>query len=355
MRHNLKRVVLRGAGLMVLMVASLSPAGVWAQGPAYVEPPPGKMDAPRPVTFPADDGPHDAAIEWWYYTGHVFSETGERYGFEQVVFKGAPDGVPGFASHAAITDSANDRFVYDQKIAGPSALQAGPGFNIVMDGWVMRGAGGRDRLRMTVPGYEMAVTLTQAKSPTLHDGDGFIDYGKGQGSYYYSRTRMQLTGTLVIDGSPVAVTGEVWMDHQWGDFSTFDQGGWDWFSVQLEDGTDLMLYLIRGPEGDPVILDGSMVDTTGQLTTLDGPDFTVEAAGTWTSPDTGTTYPATWSIRLPQFDLELTLVPSVANQELDTTHTTGQVYWEGEVVVDGSRRTQPVAGLGYVELTGYAD
>lgn len=349
--------LVRGVALLLVLMGSLASGGRVGAGEATpgVEPPPGAIDAPIPVTFPNDDAPHDALIEWWYYTGHLFSASGERYGFEQVVFKGRPNGIPGFASHAAITDSAADQFVYDQRVAGPDALQLGPGFNIVMGDWVMRGGGGNDRLKMDVPGYAMAVELTATKPPTLHDGDGFIDYGNGQGSYYYSRTRMDVTGTLVVDGAAVAVTGEAWMDHQWGDFETYDDGGWDWFSVQLGDDTDLMLYVIRGPDGRPLILDGSFVSADGELTVLDGPDFAVEATSTWRSDETDTTYPASWTIEVPVLDIDLTLTPSVAAQELDTTATTGVIYWEGEVIVTGTRGRQQVDGLGYVELTGYAD
>ncbi|MGI8644678.1 MAG: lipocalin family protein [Thermomicrobiales bacterium] len=354
-RHS--STVYRGLVVTLMLLGinvAISPALAQEATP-YVEPPPGQNDAPSAVTFPQDDGPHGAFIEWWYYTGHVFTETGDRYGFEQVVFKGAPNGVPGFASHAAITDSNAGAFIYDQKIAGPNAMQPGPGFNIVMGDWVMRGGGGLDRLRMEVPGYEMAIELVETKSPTLHDGDGFIDYGNRQGSYYYSRTRMAVTGTLVVDGERLAVTGEAWMDHQWGDFQTYDEGGWDWFSVQLSDGTDLMLYVIRGPDGEPVILDGSLVAADGALTILDGPDFIVDEVSYWTSPATDTTYPMGWQVKIPDENLVLSLKPTLPSQELDTTATTGVIYWEGEVVVSGTRHNLPVDGLGYVELTGYAD
>ncbi len=349
-----------GAGVMVPLLALMMCGGVLGaavtyatEGTPYVEPPPGNVDAPEEVTFPEDDGPHDAFIEWWYYTGHLFTDDGTRYGFEQVVFKGASNGVPGFASHAAITDSARDRFVYDQRVSGPAALQPGPGFNIVMGDWVMRGMDGEDRLRMSVPGYQMAIELSAIKPPTLHDGDGFIDYGGGQGSYYYSRTRMAVHGVLVVQGEPREVHGEAWMDHQWGDFETFDEGGWDWFSVQLADGTDLMLYIIRAADGTPVILDGSLVSPEGELTILDGPDFRVTATEEWTSEATGTTYPIRWNVELPEQDLTLSLTSSVAAQELDTRATTGVIYWEGEVTVEGVKDGQEVDGLGYVELTGY--
>ncbi|CAA9535295.1 MAG: AttH component of AttEFGH ABC transport system [uncultured Thermomicrobiales bacterium] len=322
----------------------------------YVEPPPGVNDAPVPVEFPRDDGPHDAAIEWWYYTGHLFTADGSRFGFEQVVFKGQSTGLTGYASHVAITDAAAERFSYDQKLVGEAGVStAAVGFDLNVGGWLMRGANGDDRLRADVGDYAYALALTAEKPATLHDGDGFIDYGNGQGSYYYSRTRMAVDGTLVVAGQSLAVTGEAWMDHQWGDFDTFAEGGWDWFSVQLDDGTDLMLYLINAPDGTPVILDGSLVDRDGSLTILDGPDFSVEPTTNWTSPETGVTYPSGWEIALPDEDLALTLTPTVADQELDTTRTTGVIYWEGEVTVEGVRAGEPVGGLGYVELTGYAE
>lgn len=352
------------AVLVALLAPPLGhPRGVDAQDATtspeaspYVEPSRGVDDAPVPVEFPRDDGPHDAAIEWWYYTGHLFTEDGRRYGFEQVVFKGRQGGLTGYASHFAVTDSAAGRFAYDQKLVGEAGVsRPGVGFDLTVDDWVMRGANGRDRLRAALPGYEMAITLTAAKPATLHDGDGFIDYGNGQGSYYYSRTRLAVAGTLVVDGEPRAVTGEAWMDHQWGNFATFDEGGWDWFSVQLDDGSDLMLYLINGPDGRPVILDGSLVAPDEGLTVLDGTDFSVTSTASWTSPETGVTYPSRWRIEVPDAGLRFTLTPSLPEQELDTRRTTGVIYWEGEVLVAGTRDGVPIGGLGYVELTGYTD
>jgi predicted secreted hydrolase len=358
--HELGRRVragVTGAILIVLALISeplLSVRMAQDEPAHYVEPALGQADAPDPVTFPEDDGPHDASIEWWYYTGHLFTDDGERFGFEQIVFKGSPEGVPGVASHAAITDASRHRFVYDQRVGGPGALRPGPGFNIVLGDWVMRGAEGRDRLRMSVPGYEMAIELSSVKPATLHDGDGFIDYGNNQGLYYYSRTRLVVEGILVVDGEPSRVHGEAWMDHQWRDFETCHEGGWDWYSVQLEDGTELMLYVIKGADGVPVILDESFVSARGELTILDGPEFTVTALDSWTSEATGATYPRKWHIRVLPLNMNLTLTPTLHDQELDTRLTTGVIYWEGEVMVNGTREGRPVQGLGYVELTGYA-
>ncbi len=344
---------------------ALASTGQWISSPLtsvlatqatpFAEASPGIDDAPDPVTFPRDDAAHAAAVEWWYYTGHLFAPDGRRFGFEQVVFKGEQGGTIGYASHAAITDGTAGKFIYDQRLAGPETAQPGPGFNLVIGDWVMRGEGGEDRLRMTLPGYAMAVTVTATKPPALHDGDGYIDYGNGQASYYYSRTRMVVEGILDVGGEALAVTGEAWMDHQWGDFDTFSGGGWDWYSIQLEDGYDVMLYLINAPDGTPIIIDGSLVDPDGALTVLDGDDFTIEATDSWTSDATGITYPSGWEVSLPREGLILALVPTLPEQELDTTATTGVIYWEGEVTVEGERDEAPIAGLGYVELTGYGE
>jgi predicted secreted hydrolase len=150
------------------------------------------------------------------------------------------------------------------------------------------------------------------------------------------------------------VIGSAWMDHQWGDFATYQDGGWDWFAVQLDDGTDVMLYLIRDADGDPLRVDGSIVDPEGELTVLGAGDFTTTVMGSWTSRATGTTYPSGWELEIPGQDLTLTVTPSLLDQELDTRRTPGVIYWEGEAVIEGVYGADPVDGLAYVELTGYA-
>ncbi len=317
---------------------------------------PGVSDAPVPVTFPRDDGPHDVALEWWYYTGHLWTEDGQRYGFEQVFFKAQREsgGGVGLVSHVAVTDNERGVFQYAQRISLLPGLQTPKaGFDLAIGNWSMRGANGEDRLVASTEAYNLVLALRATKPPALHDGDGYIDYGGGQASYYYSRTRIAVTGTLAVNGEAERVTGEAWMDHQWGDFTTFRDGGWDWYSVQLDDGTDVMLYVIRAPDGRPLIVDGSVVDPAGRLTVLDREDFRAVQNATWTSPTTGITYPSGWMVEVPVAGLSLTLAPSMVDQELDTRQTTQVIYWEGEVVVQGSRNGQPVGGFGYVELTGY--
>jgi predicted secreted hydrolase len=202
--------------------------------------------------------------------------------------------------------------------------------------------------------YAISLQAATTKPAALHDGDGYIDYGNGTSSYYYSWTRLDVSGEIDAGSGWEPVTGTAWMDHQWGDFATYQDGGWDWFAVQLADGKDVMLYLIRDAEGEALRVDGSIVAPDGDLTVLGAGDFTVTTTGEWTSPATNTTYPSGWVLDIPGHELTMTVTPTLVAQELDTRPTTGVIYWEGEASVEGRYRGEPVAGLGYVELTGYA-
>ena len=165
---------------------------------------------------------------------------------------------------------------------------------------------------------------------------------------------MTADGDADLDGETLSVDGTAWFDHQWGDFISVGGGGWDWFAVNLDDGTDLTLSLVRDADGTYPLIYGTVVGRDGTVRHLDRDDFTVEVTDRWTSPATGADYPAGWSIPIPGEDLALTLRPTVAAQELDTRATTGVVYWEGSQVVRATRAGMPLGGEGYVELTGYA-
>ena len=273
------------------------------------------------------------------------------------MFKGKQGDIGAYASHVAIADNLRGTFHYDQRIA-LSPLDADAerdtGFSFDLGDWHMSGVDGTDHLQAETAGYAFDLALAARKPPALHGDAGYIAYGDRGFTYYYSRTRIDVTGTLTVDGTPEPVTGEAWFDHQWGDFATFRKGGWDWYSIQLDDDTELMLYVIRDPDGETFAVDGSWIEADGTVTVLHQRDFTVTPAGTWTSPATGATYPSGWTVELPAVGLYLELTPSMPDQELDTTATTKVIYWEGEVTIIGTRAAASLTGLGYVELTGYA-
>jgi predicted secreted hydrolase len=319
---------------------------------AFVAPPPDVV----PIRFPEDEAPHDMLTEWWYYTGHLAAADGARYGFQFVIFQSLRgDFPPVYAAHLAITDNARGRFHYAERSGHDAVQPAEHGFALDLDGWRMSGVLGHDRVAAAMDGYALDLELTATKPAALHHETGYIDFQPAGGSYYYSRTRMAASGTLTVDGRPLAVTGQAWMDHQWGNFIVAGAGGWDWFALQLDDGWDLMIFHIRTAEGQVALSFGTLVAPDGRTRHLGPDDFAFAATGEWTSPVTDTTYPSGWAVDLPAEDWSLTLEPSLADQELRTAASTGVIYWEGEVVVSGTVAGRPVTGLGYVELTGYAD
>jgi predicted secreted hydrolase len=314
----------------------------------------GPASAETPIVFPDDEAPHQSRSEWWYYTGHLHGPDGATYGFELTFFQSfLQDGTPGYVGHFAVTDTPHDTFRFAQRIAVGPQPSSNPGFDLAIGTWSMRGALGHDALRADMPGYAIDLRLEAMRPPTLQGG-GYVKFGPAGDSYYYSRTRMRVQGSLAVGDDSLDVDGLAWMDHQWGDFRYEPaQGGWDWFGAQLDDGSDLMAILLRDATGAVVGGYGTFVTPDDRPLHLDLADLQAEPTASWTSPATGITYPSGWQLSVPRLDLRLSLSPSLPAQELDTRLTTGVVYWEGQTRIAGSRAGSPVAGLGYTELTGY--
>lgn len=305
-----------------------------------------------PIQLPQDESPHRDLTEWWYYTGHLYGG-GKRYGFELVTFQAVRGQLPpAYVAHFAVTDIGRRRFAYDQRShTGP---QPRSGYDLDVGGWRMGGLGGTDRVRAEMRDYAMDLTLTATKPVVLHDGDGVVEFGPAGDSYYYSRTRMSVSGVLTDHGTRIPVSGQAWMDHQWGNFISVAGGGWDWYSFQLDDGADLTISVVRDLEGRTVLSYGTYIDRNGKSTHLTSQDYSVAATGRWTSPRTGATYPSGWNLSVPSQRLHVHVVPAIPDQELDTRASTGVAYWEGAVDVTGTRAGKPASGVGYVELTGYS-
>jgi predicted secreted hydrolase len=388
-------VLALSASLVLVTAACMGPilANPGASSGPGASPAPTRPAAvdPRPIVLPADDAPHDRLTEWWYYTGHLQDRLGHRYGFEYVIFRAERGAFPvSWASHLALTDESAGAFYpaqrseigpqVDRSSTGPDAHS---GFDLRLDRpvgviqgpmasgppsisaeWAMRGSDGHDRLTARATPDEAAtagspgglgldLTLAAVKPPTFHDGDGWIDFGPAGGSYYYSRTALNATGSITVDGRTIEVSGSAWFDHQWGDFISVGGGGWDWFAVNLADGTDLTLSLVRAADGSNPLIYGTIVDAAGRARHLDRSAFTVAVSGRWRSPRTGIDYPSGWIVELREERLRVELEPTVEDQELDTRATTGVVYWEGSQVVRAMRAGTVLGGEAYVELTGY--
>ena len=300
------------------------------------------------VELPKDDGRHsDEPTEWWYWTGHLETTEGHWFGFELTFF--AIEFIPGQAGqmvHFAITDIDAGTFHHDAQFSMEPALAVENGFQFAISPHTAVGGDGQDHLHGEVDDYVLDVSSEPIKPAVFQHGDGFAEYDVSGYTYYYSRERMSAVGTIEVAGETLEVTGTAWFDHQWGDMSQIANTGWDWFAMQLDNSTELMIYILRPASGD-VLLGGSFTDADCLTTEIRADELEVTSLGEWTSPHTGCTYPSGWTIVFG--DQTHTLTPVLEDQEL---HSVGPAprYWEGAAIVSGDG-----TGRAYVELVGYCD
>lgn len=326
---------------------------------------------PRPFTFPHDHGPHpEFRNEWWYVTGNLTDATGRPFGYQLTIFRIAlsPAMPPADSSwranqiymgHFALTDVANNRHHgferFSRGALGLAGAQATP-FRVWLEDWALTGAeSDLFPLRIQAREGDLALDLTlEAGKPVVLQGNQGLSQKSaepGNASYYYSYTRMPTQGTVSAGGQDFAVSGASWLDREWSTSALGpDQSGWDWFALQLEDGRDLMFYRLRSKKGGmDSFSKGVLVETDGQARRLRWNDVELQPLGEWISPKTRDRYPAGWRLRLPAENLELTVTPKVADQEMRLTVR----YWEGAVAVSGRASDRQVRGQGYLEMTRY--
>lgn len=329
----------------------------------------------HPVELPRDLWAHRTAqTEWWYYTGHGETDSGKKFGFELVFFKRRTDedrfslvplrilGNPIYFAHFAITDGNRKKFRYAHRKSSNSpidmpATASETHFYLNLGDWSLRESHGSHVLRATASDTVFEATLKPSK-PVVFNGkakDGVSYKDEGQASRYFAYTRMEMEGDLVIDGVAEHFKGSAWMDREFGTWSpTENQKGWDWFSIQLDDDTELMCYQLRNSSnGVSPYSSGTVVDADGSFEPLGHEDFSIEPTGYWKSPHTGATYPSGWTVKCTRRDIELKVTPVVEDQELDTRGTTMIVYWEGACEVSGTKGGKEISGRAYVELVGY--
>lgn len=333
---------------------------------------------PRDFVFPADHGPHaDFRTEWWYVTGNL-SGSGRDFGFQFTIFRNSLTPTPpeaasawstnqAYMGHLAITDIEDGGFHAEERFARGVPWLADAKttpFEVYLEDWSLASAeatAGTDRtfpirLSGAVEGAALDLVLEEGKPRVLQGVDGLSQKGPepGNASYYYAHTRMPARGRVVIEEDTVQVEGLAWLDREWSTSAlSAGQVGWDWFALQLDDGWDMMVYQLRLEDGsaDP-LSDGVLISPEGDRIPLEwGEDVFVEPTERWRAPDGQADYPAAWTIRVPERGWDLRVTPAVSDQELRFAFR----YWEGSVRVEGQgEEGAPVAGRGYVELTGYA-
>jgi predicted secreted hydrolase len=320
-------------------------------------------------SFPRDHGAHDEyKTEWWYYTGHLETDAGKRFGFELTFFRVGivPPGGPGAKrwdlrnlslAHFAISDIDANDFRYYEKLNRSSPFTAGAAagaLDVFNEGW--RAATLADgSWRLTAYGGKDAIDLvvSSRKAPAVHGENGISvkAAGAGYASHYYSMSRLEVRGR--VNGA--SCHGVAWMDHEFGSAQLREnQQGWDWFSIQLDNDAELMLYLIRRKDGTPdAASSGSLISSDGNVIHLRLGQMVITPLSTWHSKKSGAMYPMGWRVAIPSFGIALVLQPLMRDQELVTRNSTQVTYWEGAVDVAGSFGNVAIGGQGYVEMTGY--
>lgn len=322
----------------------------------------------EPVSFPKDHAAHyNAQTEWWYYTGHIFDEDRNEYGFELTFFKRVMSDDKslilkfpaywikdvGMVGHFAITDVNGKKFKFTQTNNLYSKWKADEDhYGVSIGNWSAGEEGGVHKLKACMHDYEINLELKPLKDPVLNGPCGIVAKGGGNGNYYYSITRIEVSGTLKAGGKTHKVHGVSWMDHEYGTMKMAPGSkGWDWFSLQLNDGTDIMIYMIWDKNGVVQESSCTIVTASGEYSWEKLSDIEVKDTSMWHSPKTGGDYPSQWEIYVKQLDLTLNVIPVMNDQEMRLAPVD---YWEGAVNITGKRSGSPVLGKGYVELVGYS-
>jgi predicted secreted hydrolase len=325
------------------------------------------------LVLPKDHAAHRKfRTEWWYYTGHLTSKEGRKFGYQLTFFRTAlslQDAKPSeemaqkhvYFAHFAITDEDNRQFYFKEKQSRGAFGEANAEedyYKVFIGNWSVQDVGKYMLLQAETDSMALVLILEPLKPAVLHGEKGYSRKGDSpqNASMYYSYTRLKSTGALTLNGVRHTVEGESWKDHEFGT-SQLDQSsvGWDWFSMQLSDSTELMLYTLRQTDGSVGrFSSGTFVAADGSTQHLTKDEFNIEVLAQYTSKKSGATYPAKWNISVPKIGLKVTLTPAVQEQELITQESTRITYWEGSVSIAGTREGKPLTGKGYVELTGYA-
>lgn len=370
--NTLSRRRLLGTGLAAAFGSRLSAAqGIGKPAPVLTR---------RALQFPRDLGSHpDTAIEWWYLTGALQTPSQrqiQQYGFQLTFFRSR---VPetqtmrsAFAAkqlifaHAAVTDVANQRLLHDQRIARNSGTLAEPASvdlahastvdtDVKLRDWSLRHSNGKYQAVVQTPDFAFDLTATETQAPLLQGDQGISSKGPQaeHASYYYSLPQLQVNGNLTLAAKPVPVIGRAWLDHEWSHSIMPPQAvGWDWIGMNLNDGSALTAFRLRKDDGATVWAGGSWRDASGtrqpEVFTPQQVDF--KPLRYWQSPATAARYPVAWEVRAGQRRYQVHAL--VDNQELDSSGSTGAIYWEGLSELRDLRGL-PV-GQGYLEMTGYA-
>jgi len=307
----------------------------------------------------------DFVSQWWYLTGHLKTEEGRKFGYELTFFvigvnKKEFQSAFGlnnlYISHFAVTDIDGNKYYMDEEISRGAFGAAGASdtsLNVFVYNNILEGNINQMHIKAKAEKFSIKLDLKSTKKPILNGNNGYSNkvYGCDEcASLYFSITAMDTKGTITLNGRDYPVSGKSWFDREINSDYNADQiGGWDWFSIMLEDNKELMIYRIRNKEGKPTKSSYAvLIDKDGKKHQLDFSKISFDITEYFKSENTGSKYPVEWHIRIPENNINITIEPYVKNQEFIANYSTFNHYWEGACRVTGTDK-----GKAYVELTGY--
>jgi predicted secreted hydrolase len=373
-RGPIERRKIRLLGFAITFIAAV----MFYAFPVFSDPWP-RIEGPCGFEFPKDHGMHgNHRTEWWYYTGNLNNDKGMHYGFQLTFFRSriSPPGIDAswpnlpspwrtrhiFLAHAAVSKIDAQRFFHEEATARgipgiAGVVQQSDSTRVFLKRWDAVIEPDVHRLKAIADDFSFELNLVPEK-PLVPQGVGGYSL-KGEQSFssscYYSFTRLKASGKIEINGKKENVTGQAWMDHEYSS-APLETGtaGWDWFSLQFDNNTELMIYLMRLENGGySPASGGTFVDASANTTSLKADDFKIQIRKTWKSAETKAVYPLEWDIDVIPLSMKLHISANMAAQEMLSPQSTGVTYWEGSITVKGTSGNDPVNGKGYMELTGY--
>lgn len=321
--------------------------------------------------FPRDHFSHENfKVEWWYYTGNLKNKDGREFGFQLTFFRVALDRFSDtskssrwrlrdiYFSHMTVSDIENEKFYFFERLNREGLGNAGAKpdqFLVWNEDWVLENNGDIHNLTAIQRGFGLKLNLKPQKKLVFHGENGVSQKGMGNASHYFSYTRMNTSGNVYLNGEEFEVNGTSWMDREFSSSQLNEsQVGWDWFSIKLDNQTELMIYRIRLQNGETEpYSSGTVVFKNGTYTHLNLSDFDIRSNTKWRSEKTGAVYPSSWTIAVPEYGIDLRVKSDFPNQELYNLRSIAGAYWEGSVSVRGKYKGKVISGKGYVELVGY--
>jgi len=324
--------------------------------------------------FPEDHGPHPGfKTEWWYFTGNLTSKDNKKFGYQFTIFRSALSKTETarnsewnsnqiYMSHFAVTDISDNEFFFEERFSREgnklAGAQSAP-FKVWLEDWQISETGDGEsfglpdlNIKAKNDKAEINFKLKSVKPAVLQGDSGLSQKGNqtGNASYYYSYTRLKTEGKIILDGKEFEVSGYSWMDREWSTSAlSEDQKGWDWFALQLDDSTELMYYQMRKNDGSPDIFSkGILIGKDGTSRAVKKEELILEVTDNWTGPS-GEKYPSGWRMKIPSMNIDFKITPSVKDQLMNVSIR----YWEGSVMIEGTKNNSKVSGRGYAELTGY--